>query len=88
MMRETPFVEMTGIDKAFSGNKVLHGVNMTVNKGEVHALMGENGAGKSTLIKVLCGVHHCDAGGVKIENEPVQFKAPKDAEERGINIVH
>src|SRR5690625_2373338 len=87
-MGETPFVEMTGIDKAFSGNKVLHGVNLTVNKGEVHALMGENGAGKSTLIKVLCGVHERDAGEVKIENEPIAFKTPKEAEARGINIIH
>lgn len=87
-MRGTPFVEMTGIDKAFSGNKVLHGVNLTVNKGEVHALMGENGAGKSTLIKVLCGVHDKDAGEVKIENESVAFKTPKEAEARGINIIH
>lgn len=87
-MQETPFVEMTGIDKAFSGNKVLHGVNLTVNKGEVHALMGENGAGKSTLIKVLCGVHDRDAGEVKIENESVTFKTPKEAEARGINIIH
>lgn len=87
-MRETPFVEMTKIDKSFSGNKVLHGVNLTVNKGEVHALMGENGAGKSTLIKVLCGVHGRDAGEVKIENVPIEFKAPKDAEAQGINIIH
>ena len=87
-MRQTPFVEMTGIDKAFDGNKVLQNVHLTVHKGEVHALMGENGAGKSTLIKIMCGVHSRDAGEVKVNNEPIVFKTPKEAEERGINIIH
>lgn len=87
-MSQTPFVEMTGIDKSFSGNKVLHGVNLTVNKGEVHALMGENGAGKSTMIKILSGVYTRDKGEVKVASQPVVFKTPKDAEEHGINIIH
>lgn len=87
-MSQTPFVEMTGINKAFSGNKVLQDVNLTVNKGEVHALMGENGAGKSTLIKILSGVYSRDKGEVKVLNQPVIFKNPKEAEAHGINIIH
>src|SRR5690625_2566467 len=87
-MSQTPFVEMTGIDKAFSGNKVLQDVNLTVHKGEVHALMGENGAGKSTLIKILSGVYERDKGEVKLLDEPVVFKTPKEAEANGINIIH
>src|SRR5699024_11285281 len=87
-MSQTPFVEMTGINKAFTGNKVIQDVNLTVHKGEVHALMGENGAGKSTLIKILSGVYERDKGEVKLLDEPVVFKTPKEAEANGINIIH
>lgn len=87
-MSKTPFVEMTGINKAFSGNKVLQNVNLTVNQGEVHALMGENGAGKSTLIKILSGVYSRDKGEVKVLGKPIVFKNPKEAEAHGINIIH
>jgi len=50
-------LQITGLEKEFPGVKALKGVQLTVNKGEVHALMGENGAGKSTLIKVLTGIY-------------------------------
>lgn len=82
------FVEMTGINKSFSGVHVLKDVHLNVRKGEVHALMGENGAGKSTLIKILSGVYSRDSGTVKVKGEEVAFANPKDAEERGINIIH
>ena len=51
----TPFLQMRGISKSYSGVQVLHHVNLSVNTGEVLALVGENGAGKSTLIKTLAG---------------------------------
>lgn len=82
------FVEMTGINKSFSGVHVLKDIHLNVRKGEVHALMGENGAGKSTLIKILSGVYSRDSGTVKVKGEEVAFANPKDAEERGINIIH
>lgn len=50
-------LEIRGLEKTFPGVRALKGVNLTVNKGEVHSLMGENGAGKSTLIKVLTGIY-------------------------------
>ena len=49
-------LQITGLEKTFPGVRALKGVQLTVNKGEVHSLMGENGAGKSTLIKVLTGL--------------------------------
>nr|WP_174616412.1 sugar ABC transporter ATP-binding protein [Virgibacillus ihumii] len=79
---------MEGIDKSFSGNQVLKNVNFTVHKGEVHALMGENGAGKSTLIKILTGIHKRDQGVVKLNGKEVHFTHPKQAEEKGITIIH
>ncbi len=87
-MSTAPFIEMTGIDKSFSGNQVLSNVNFEVRRGEIHALMGENGAGKSTLIKVLTGIHQCDSGVVKIDGQEVSFNNPKESEEKGLIVIH
>ncbi|HLR40283.1 MAG TPA: sugar ABC transporter ATP-binding protein, partial [Virgibacillus sp.] len=79
---------MTGIDKAFSGNQVLTNVDFEIKHGEIHALMGENGAGKSTLVKVLTGIHPRDNGVVKLDGKEVTFTNPKEAEEKGIIVIH
>ena len=60
-------LSMRNISKSFPGVRALHNVDFTLNKGEIHALMGENGAGKSTLIKVLTGVYPKDAGEIHME---------------------
>jgi ribose transport system ATP-binding protein len=67
----TPVLEMRNISKTFGSTRALSNVSLTVQPGEVHALMGENGAGKSTLMKVLSGAYTADAGGsILIDGNP------------------
>lgn len=79
---------MLNIDKSFSGNQVLRNVDFEVRYGEIHALMGENGAGKSTLVKVLTGIHTKDNGVIKVGGDEITFSNPKQAEEKGISVIH
>lgn len=81
-------IEMTGITKSFSGNKVLKDVQFSLKKGEIHALMGENGAGKSTMMKILTGIYERDAGEVKVRGESIHYKNPKESEHAGIAVIH
>lgn len=81
-------LRMTGIDKRFSGVHALRSVNFDLRAGEVHALMGENGAGKSTLMKVLCGIHHRDAGDIELFGKPVNFNSIAESQEAGISMIH
>src|SRR5215470_3604906 len=80
-------LEIRNLSKSFPGVKALQGVDFTVRKGEVHALMGENGAGKSTLIKVLTGVFPRDAGTVRLEGVEIFPASPKAAEALGLSTV-
>jgi ribose transport system ATP-binding protein len=66
-----PFLKVAGVDKLFGGTRALRGVELTVCRGEIHALLGANGAGKSTLIKILAGVHEPDAGAIEIGGAPL-----------------
>ena len=79
IMQETALLELRGICKFFPGVRALDGVDFTLRKGEIHALMGENGAGKSTLIKVLTGVYSKDEGTISMEGTPVQIRTTQDA---------
>ena len=81
-------LEMRNIEKRFQGVHALKNANLTLKKGEVHALVGENGAGKSTLMKVLTGIHQKDGGEILYQGKPVVFKNPKEAQLAGISIVH
>lgn len=81
-------VEMSGIEKRFPGVYSLRGVNFDLEKGEVHALMGENGAGKSTLMKILSGVYQKDGGTVKVDDQLAVFDGPKTAQNAGVGIIH
>jgi len=83
-------LEMREITKNFPGVKVLKGVNLRVERGEIHAICGENGAGKSTLMKVLSGVypHGSYGGDIVFEGETQTFNRITDSEEAGIVIIH
>lgn len=87
-MDEKLVLSMKNISKSFPGVKALQNVEFKLNKGEIHALMGENGAGKSTLIKVLTGVYTKDSGEIKIEGKTVSIKSPQDAQKVGISTVY
>ncbi|MDR4933937.1 sugar ABC transporter ATP-binding protein [Companilactobacillus paralimentarius] len=81
-------IEMKNISKAFGTNKVLEGVNFTVQSGEVHALMGENGAGKSTLMNILTRLYGDDGGEIYVDGKQTHFSGPLDAEQHGISFIH
>lgn len=81
-------VEMKNIVKRFGSVQALRGVDFTVRKGEVHALMGDNGAGKSTLIKVLTGVHKLTSGEIYLDQDLVEIGSPADARALGIETVY
>ena len=80
---------MENITKTFPGVKALNQVNLTLNAGEVHALLGENGAGKSTLMKVLNGVggYKPDSGKIFVRGKEVSINSINDAQELGIGII-
>jgi galactofuranose transport system ATP-binding protein len=85
---DAPVLELSGIDKQFSGVQVLRDVKLRLYPGEIHALMGQNGAGKSTLIKVLTGVIEPDGGQMLLGGEPVWPKSPLAAQKLGISTVY
>ena len=80
-------LELNEIRKSFGKIEVLHGVNVEVTAGEIHALLGENGAGKSTLMKILCGILQPTAGEIRIEGKTRHFADYDEAIEAGIGIV-
>ncbi|MEI3524702.1 MAG: ATP-binding cassette domain-containing protein [Eubacteriales bacterium] len=81
-------LEMKGICKSFNGVPALRDVQLTLESGEVHALLGENGAGKSTLIKILGGIYSKDSGEVYIDGKQVEITNVKEARANGISIIH
>lgn len=83
-----PLLEMSGITKRFGATLALDQVALSVEAGEVHALVGENGSGKSTLMRVLAGVLMPDAGVMKIDGQPYSPNSPKDARDHGIAMIH
>lgn len=85
---ETVLLTMSGITKLFPGVRALDGVDLEVQAGEVHCLLGQNGAGKSTLIKVLAGAHQPDGGVITWQGEAVTLKSPIAAMRLGIATIY
>ncbi|HYO34155.1 MAG TPA: sugar ABC transporter ATP-binding protein [Nocardioidaceae bacterium] len=84
----TPLLQMTGIVKEFPGVRALDGVDLEVEAGEVHCLLGQNGAGKSTLIKVLAGAHQPNEGTIRWEGKEVVLPTPVKANRLGISTIY
>lgn len=82
------YLEMRNITKQFPGVKALDNVSLSVEKGEIHALLGENGAGKSTLIKILAGAFPADTGEIILEGNKVSINKPWEAQDLGIIVMH
>jgi ABC-type uncharacterized transport system ATPase subunit len=81
-------IEMRSITKRFAAVVANEGVDFSVGKGEVHALVGENGAGKSTLMSILAGLYQPDDGEILVDGAPTRFAAPRDAIAAGIGMVY
>lgn len=81
-------LELKGISKSFPGVKALQGVDLSLRKGEILALLGENGAGKSTLIKILSGAYSKDQGEFLFDGKPVEIRNPHHAQELGISTIY
>src|SRR5690554_377407 len=77
-----------GLSKSFGPIEVVHGVDIDVRAGEVHALVGENGAGKSTLMKTLSGYLAPSSGEVRLDGAPVTFRDSNEAEAAGVVLIH
>lgn len=81
-------IEMRDISKAFGSNQVLEKIDLVIESGQVHALMGENGAGKSTLMNILTGLFPATTGTIYIDGQEVAFANPQLAEEAGLSFIH
>ena len=81
-------LEMKNIKKRFGGVKALDGVNLEIQEGEVHALLGENGAGKSTLMKILGGSYRMDEGEMYMDGKKIQISSPIQAQRQGIAVIY
>ena len=82
-----PLLQMRGVTKVFPGSIALAGADLSVGRGEVHAIVGQNGAGKSTLIKVLNGAYRRDGGSVEFDGRPVDFASPQQAQASGVSTI-
>ena len=88
MSDPAPALRVIGIEKSFPGVQALKRASLDVHRGEIHGLVGENGAGKSTLMRVLAGVFRPTAGEILLDEKPVQFASPRDAQDHGIAMVY
>jgi len=88
MTGEELVLETKGLTKRFGGLIAVNGVDFSLRKGEIHALLGENGAGKSTLCNVVYGYYKPDGGEVRIKGKEVKISSPKDGMRAGVGMVH
>ena len=80
-------LQLKHICKSFSGVYANENINLSVEKGEIHALLGENGAGKTTLVNIIFGLYTADSGEILWKGKPADFASPKEAIEAGVGMV-
>ena len=83
-----PVLELRNITKQFPGVLANDHISLSLNQGEIHALLGENGAGKTTLMNILYGLYQPDEGEILVRDAPVKINSPSDAIRAGIGMVH
>ena len=83
-----PVLELRGITKSFPGVLANDHIDLTVEKGEIHALLGENGAGKTTLMNILYGLYRPDEGEIFVNGQKLDVQSPIDAIKAGVGMVH
>ena len=82
-----PLLSLTGVSKRYGGVRANSGIDLTVDAGSIHAILGENGAGKSTLMKLIYGVETPDEGRILWKGQPVMLTSPAEARRLGIGMV-
>ena len=89
MAAPAPLLEVRGLTKVYGGTAALAGVNLSIGRREIHALLGENGAGKSTLVRVLAGVDREDSGSITFAGKPLpRDRTPRSMSDRGVAFIH
>jgi ABC-type cobalamin/Fe3+-siderophores transport system ATPase subunit len=83
-MSKQPILEIKNLHAGVENKQILKGVSLTINPGEVHAVLGENGAGKSTIMRIAYGFYNADSGAILVEGRPVDIPTPHDAIKLGI----
>ena len=84
----SPILQLTNINKSFGHVHANKDINLTINKGTIHGIIGENGAGKSTLMSIVYGLYQADSGTIKVNENVIKLKSPRDSIENGIGMVH
>ena len=84
----SPILELKEINKSFGHVQANKNINLIINKGTIHGIIGENGAGKSTLMSIVFGLYQADSGVIDINGKTINLKSPRDSIESGIGMVH
>ena len=84
----SPILELSNINKSFGHVHANKDINLTINKGTIHGIIGENGAGKSTLMSIVYGLYQADSGTIKVNDKVIKLKSPRESIENGIGMVH
>jgi len=84
----SPILELSNINKSFGHVHANKNINLQINKGTIHGIIGENGAGKSTLMSIVFGLYQANSGKIKINGKEINLKSPRDSIINGIGMVH